>query len=542
MTLRLTSSSLAGTTRNDVAVGHVEAAPPCWRRCGPPRRGAARRPRGVAGAGLGAGAAGARRCGRGAGAGGRPVRRSPPPARRRAGAARSAVGARRRRRGPSPSSAKNVAPALAAPTRGRAGTARASRRRARRWARTSSIRRPCRVDPTGPSAAELGSRRPSYAVRRRMAREFIFTMYKLGRFHPPDREVLEGHQPVLLPGRQDRRPRRQRRRQVVAAADHGRRGRRLHRRGPPHARASPSASCTRSPSSTRARTCSATSMDGVAETAGLLDRYDEVCAAFAEPDADFDKLLAEQAELQDKIDAASAWDLERTVEIAMDALRLPARRRRRRDTSPAASAAASRCAACCCRHPDLLLLDEPTNHLDAESVAWLERFLQDYTRHRRRRHPRPLLPRQRRRLDPRARAGPRHPVRGQLLGLARAEAGAAGRARRSSDVRPASAPSSASSSGCACRPGPARPRARPASRPTRRCSPRPQAADRAADKLEITIPPGPRLGDVVVEAERPGARATATSSSSTTSPSRCRRPASSASSAPTAPARRRCSG
>ncbi len=96
-----------------------------------------------------------------------------------------------------------------------------------------------------------------------------------------------------------------------------------------------------------------------------------------EPDADFDKLLAEQAELQDKIDAAGAWDLERTFEIAMDALRLPPG-----DADVSTLSGGERRRVALCRlllsKPDLLLLDEPTNHLDAESVAWLERTLQEY--------------------------------------------------------------------------------------------------------------------------------------------------------------------
>ena len=110
---------------------------------------------------------------------------------------------------------------------------------------------------------------------------------------------------------------------------------------------------------------------------GLLDRYNEVCAAFAEPDADFDQLLAEQADLQSKIDAAGAWDLDRTFEIAMDALRLPPG-----DADVTTLSGGERRRVALCRlllsAPDLLLLDEPTNHLDAESVAWLERTLQDY--------------------------------------------------------------------------------------------------------------------------------------------------------------------
>ena len=102
-------------------------------------------------------------------------------------------------------------------------------------------------------------------------------------------------------------------------------------------------------------------------------------------------------------------------------------------SSPAASAAASRSAGCCSRAPDLLLLDEPTNHLDAESVGVARAAPRGVQGHDRRRHPRSLLPRQRRGLDPRARPRPRPPVQGQLLELARAEAGAprAGGAARS---------------------------------------------------------------------------------------------------------------
>ena len=117
--------------------------------------------------------------------------------------------------------------------------------------------------------------------------------------------------------------------------------------------------------------------DGVGEAKELVDRFNAVCAAMGEPDADFDKLLSEQAELQDKIDAAGAWDLERTFDIAMDALRCPPG-----DAEVATLSGGERRRVALCRlllsKPDLLLLDEPTNHLDAESVAWLERTLQDY--------------------------------------------------------------------------------------------------------------------------------------------------------------------
>jgi len=116
---------------------------------------------------------------------------------------------------------------------------------------------------------------------------------------------------------------------------------------------------------------------GVAETKALLNRFNEVSNAFADPDADFDSLLAEQAELQEKIDSAGAWELDRTLDIAADALRLP---EWDADVSKLSGGERRRVALCqlLLSKPDMLLLDEPTNHLDAESVAWLERFLHDY--------------------------------------------------------------------------------------------------------------------------------------------------------------------
>jgi ATP-binding cassette ChvD family protein len=118
-------------------------------------------------------------------------------------------------------------------------------------------------------------------------------------------------------------------------------------------------------------------MDGLGETATLLERYDEVLAKWADPDADYEKLGEEQADLERKIEAAGAWDLKRTIEIAMDALRTPPG-----DAEVTALSGGERRRVALCRlllsAPDLLLLDEPTNHLDAESVAWLERFLQNY--------------------------------------------------------------------------------------------------------------------------------------------------------------------
>ncbi|MFC7333529.1 energy-dependent translational throttle protein EttA [Rhodocista pekingensis] len=118
-------------------------------------------------------------------------------------------------------------------------------------------------------------------------------------------------------------------------------------------------------------------MEGVAETKALLDRFNEVSNLMADPDADFDTLLTEQADLQEKIDAANAWELDRTVEIAMDALRCPDGEA---DVAKLSGGEKRRVALCklLLSRPDMLLLDEPTNHLDAESVAWLQRFLADY--------------------------------------------------------------------------------------------------------------------------------------------------------------------
>jgi ATP-binding cassette ChvD family protein len=209
-----------------------------------------------------------------------------------------------------------------------------------------------------------------------MPAQFIYTMRDLRRFYPPDREVLRGINLSFYPGAKigvigGNGSGKSSLLRIMAGEDDGYTG---------EARITPGFSVgflPQEPQLDPTKDVLGNVSAGVAGIKGLVDRFNEVCEAMGRPDADFDALLAEQADLQDKIDAAGAWDLDRTFEIAMDALRLPPP-----DSDVTTLSGGERRRVALCRlllsKPDLLLLDEPTNHLDAESVAWLERTLQDY--------------------------------------------------------------------------------------------------------------------------------------------------------------------
>jgi energy-dependent translational throttle protein EttA len=209
-----------------------------------------------------------------------------------------------------------------------------------------------------------------------MAHEFIYTCYKLARVYPPDRTVLENISLSFYPGAKigvlgANGAGKSSLLKIMAGLDDGYSG---------EARLTPGFTVgylAQEPQLDPDKDVKGNVMDGVAAVQGIIDRYNEVMAMWGEPDADYDKIGALQAELEDKIAASDAWSLERNVEIAMDALRCPPD-----DADVTTLSGGERRRVALCRlllsRPDLLLLDEPTNHLDAESVEWLERFLQEY--------------------------------------------------------------------------------------------------------------------------------------------------------------------
>ncbi|HTJ73851.1 MAG TPA: energy-dependent translational throttle protein EttA [Acidimicrobiales bacterium] len=208
------------------------------------------------------------------------------------------------------------------------------------------------------------------------AAQFIFTMRKVSRFHPPDKEVVKDMTLAFYPGAKigvigPNGSGKSSLLRIMAGVDDGYTG---------EARLSPGFTVgllEQEPHLDPAKDVKANVMDGVGAVADLLRQYDEVLARYADPDADFDKIGEEQARLEAEIDAKGANDLERQIEIAMDALRLPPGEAQVDTLSGGERRRVALCRLLLSK-PDLLLLDEPTNHLDAESVAWLERALQDY--------------------------------------------------------------------------------------------------------------------------------------------------------------------
>jgi energy-dependent translational throttle protein EttA len=209
-----------------------------------------------------------------------------------------------------------------------------------------------------------------------MSSEYIYTMYRVDKFYGPDRQVLANISLSFFPGAKIG---------VLGPNGAGKSTvlRIMAGKEEPSsgvAELAPNASVgllEQEPWLDPEKDVRGNVEDGVRELRDVLDRFNEISARFAEPDADFDTLLAEQAKVQDQIDRADAWQLDEHLDHAMDALRLPDGDR---DVGTLSGGERRRVALCrlLLSAPDLLLLDEPTNHLDAESVAWLERFLADY--------------------------------------------------------------------------------------------------------------------------------------------------------------------
>jgi ATP-binding cassette ChvD family protein len=206
--------------------------------------------------------------------------------------------------------------------------------------------------------------------------DYVFTMVRASKFYGPERKVLDEITLAFLPGAKI----------GVLGANGAGKSTLLRIMAGVEETSSGSAELTagatvgwlpQEPDLDAAKDVRGNVEDGVRPLRDLLDRFNTISARFGEPDADFDALLAEQGEIQEQIDRADAWNLDAALDRAMDALRLPDGDR---DVTTLSGGERRRVALCrlLLSAPDLLLLDEPTNHLDAESVAWLERFLAEY--------------------------------------------------------------------------------------------------------------------------------------------------------------------
>src|SRR6516165_10194310 len=329
-----------------------------------------------------------------------------------------------------------------------------------------------------------------------MTAQFIITMRNLRRFYPPDREVLRAINISMYPGAKigvlgGNGAGKSSLLRIMAGEDDGYQG---------EVRLTPGFTVGHLPQEPvldPGLDVAGNVALGVGPIKAVLDRYNEVCDAMADPGADFDKLLEEQGELASRLDAADAWDLDRTLDIAMDALRLPPGSA---DVSTLSGGERRRVALCrlLLSRPDLLLLDEPTNHLDAESVAWLERTLKEY--------PGTVVAvtHDRYFLDN---------VAGWILELDRG-AGIPWEGNYSSWLEQKQARLAAEEKADRSRQASLEreldwirmsPRARQSKGKARITAyndlvAQAEAADRRADNVELAIPPGPRLGDQVVDA------------------------------------------
>ncbi len=328
--------------------------------------------------------------------------------------------------------------------------------------------------------------------------QFIFTMRRVGRFYPPDRDVLKDISLSFYPGAKigvigHNGSGKSTLLRIMAGLDDGFNG---------EARLSPGFTVgylSQEPQLDETKDVTGNVMDGLGEVAELMARYDAVMAKWADPDADYEKIGAEQADLEAKIEAAGAWDLPRTIEIAMDALRLPPG-----DAEVATLSGGERRRVALCRlllsKPDLLLLDEPTNHLDAESAAWLERTLQDYQ------GTVVAITHDRYFLDNVARwileldHGRGIPFEGNYSSWLEQKQELLRRDEKGSDARRRTLERELEWVRMAPKARQAKGKARLANYD--KLLAEAQAADKGNDRLEITIPSGERLGDVVVETAR----------------------------------------